>query len=129
MGCTGGSRPHAATSEDLAWEADALPTELLPLGRAESSSPPEKSRVLADRQPEVGARQRHAPDGATQLDDGRQGVAGRIDAADLLMRLERDGLLTPASVPRPAARPARSTERSAPAAKGGVSDLVRRLRR
>ena len=49
-----------------------------------------------------------------------------IEAADLLTRLERDGLLTSASVPRP---PARSTERSAPAAKGGVSDLVRRLRR
>ena len=49
-----------------------------------------------------------------------------IEAADLLTRLERDGLLTPASAPRP---PARSTERSAPAAKGGVSDLVRRLRR
>jgi prevent-host-death family protein len=48
-----------------------------------------------------------------------------VDAADLLTRLERDGLLTPASVPRPAAR----SERSAPAAKGGVSDLVRRLRR
>ena len=57
-----------------------------------------------------------------------------IDAADLLVRLERDGLLTPASVPRPAARStersaARSTERGAAAAKGGVSDLVRRLRR
>jgi len=53
-----------------------------------------------------------------------------IDAADLLIRLERDGLLTPASAPRPAARPAaRSTERGAPAARGGVSDLVRRLRR
>ena len=48
-----------------------------------------------------------------------------VDAADLLTRLERDGLLTPASVPRPAAR----SERSTPAAKGGVSDLVRRLRR
>ena len=49
-----------------------------------------------------------------------------IDAADLLVRLERDGLLTPAPAARPAAR---STERSSPAAKGGVSDLVRRLRR
>ena len=49
-----------------------------------------------------------------------------IAAADLLTRLERDGLLTPAAAPRPAAR---STERGAPAAKGGVSDLVRRLRR
>lgn len=49
-----------------------------------------------------------------------------IAAADLLTRLEREGLLTPASTPRP---PARSTERGAPAAKGGVSDLVRRLRR
>ena len=48
-----------------------------------------------------------------------------IESADLLTRLERDGLLTPASTPRPAAR---SGERSA-AAKGGVSDLVRRLRR
>ncbi|WP_315095421.1 type II toxin-antitoxin system prevent-host-death family antitoxin [uncultured Cellulomonas sp.] len=48
-----------------------------------------------------------------------------IESADLLTRLERDGLLTPASVPRPAARPG---ERPA-AARGGVSDLVRRLRR
>lgn len=50
-----------------------------------------------------------------------------IAAADLLTRLERDGLLTPAPAPRPPARSA--TERGAPAAKGGVSDLVRRLRR
>ena len=50
-----------------------------------------------------------------------------IDAADLLTRLERDGLLTP-DAPRPAAQPARSTERGAAAA-SGVSDLVRRLRR
>ena len=49
-----------------------------------------------------------------------------IESADLLTRLERDGLLTPpATTPRP---PARSAERS-PSAKGGVSDLVRRLRR
>ena len=47
-----------------------------------------------------------------------------IESADLLSRLERDGLLTPASLPRPAAR---AGDRSA--AKGGVSDLVRRLRR
>ena len=47
-----------------------------------------------------------------------------IESADLLGRLERDGLLTPASAARPAARPG---DRSA--AKGGVSDLVRRLRR
>ncbi|NUU16641.1 type II toxin-antitoxin system prevent-host-death family antitoxin [Cellulomonas humilata] len=48
-----------------------------------------------------------------------------IESADLLSRLERDGLLTaPASTPRPAAR---AGDRSA--AKGGVSDLVRRLRR
>ena len=49
-----------------------------------------------------------------------------IEAADLLTRLEREGLLTAAAVPRP---PARSGPHSAPAAKGGVSDLVRRLRR
>ena len=49
-----------------------------------------------------------------------------IDAADLLARLERDGLLTPAPLARPAAR---STHHSTPTAKGGVSDLVRRLRR
>jgi prevent-host-death family protein len=47
-----------------------------------------------------------------------------IESADLLSRLERDGLLTPASTPRPAAR---AGDRSP--AKGGVSDLVRRLRR
>lgn len=45
-----------------------------------------------------------------------------IESADLLARLEHDGLLTPATAPRPPARP------GAPA-KGGVSDLVRRLRR
>jgi prevent-host-death family protein len=45
-----------------------------------------------------------------------------IDAADLLLRLERDGLLTSPSSPRPAARPpARPT--------AAVSGLVRRLRR
>lgn len=49
-----------------------------------------------------------------------------IESADLLTRLARDGLLTPAAVPRPSAR---SGERSTPAAKNGVSDLVRRLRR
>jgi len=48
-----------------------------------------------------------------------------IASADLLTRLERDGLLTPADSPRP---PARSGERTA-TAKSGVSDLVRRLRR
>ncbi|WP_421743133.1 type II toxin-antitoxin system Phd/YefM family antitoxin [Cellulomonas sp.] len=47
-----------------------------------------------------------------------------IESADLLSRLERDGLLTPATTARPAAR---AGDRSA--AKGGVSDLVRRLRR
>jgi prevent-host-death family protein len=47
-----------------------------------------------------------------------------IAAADLLTRLERDGLLTTSSEARP---PARSGDRTA--AKGGVSDLVRRLRR
>ncbi|KQY46847.1 type II toxin-antitoxin system Phd/YefM family antitoxin [Cellulomonas sp. Root137] len=47
-----------------------------------------------------------------------------IESADLLSRLERDGLLTPATTTRPTAR---SGDRSA--AKGGVSDLVRRLRR
>jgi prevent-host-death family protein len=47
-----------------------------------------------------------------------------IESADLLTRLERDGLLTPSTVPRPVAR---TSDRSA--AKGGVSDLVRRLRR
>ena len=47
-----------------------------------------------------------------------------IESADLLTRLERDGLLTPSTVARPAARTADKT-----AAKGGVSDLVRRLRR
>ena len=46
-----------------------------------------------------------------------------------LSGIEAADLLTPASVPRPSARPAGSSERSAPAAKGGVSDLVRRLRR
>jgi prevent-host-death family protein len=49
-----------------------------------------------------------------------------IQSADLLTRLERDGLLTPAESSRP---PARTGDRTAPAAKGGVSDLVRRLRR
>lgn len=43
-----------------------------------------------------------------------------IESADLLTRLEREGLLKPAAAPRPAARAG---------AKGGVSDLVRRLRR
>lgn len=53
-----------------------------------------------------------------------------IEAADLLTRLERDGLLTPAAALRPPARSGeRSGERSGPAAKNGVSDLVRRLRR
>jgi prevent-host-death family protein len=47
-----------------------------------------------------------------------------IESADLLTRLERDGLLTPATAPRP---PARVGDKAA--AKGGVSDLVRRLRR
>ena len=47
-----------------------------------------------------------------------------IESADLLTRLARDGLLTPASAPRP---PARAGDKAA--AKGGVSDLVRRLRR
>ncbi|WP_456846922.1 type II toxin-antitoxin system Phd/YefM family antitoxin [Cellulomonas sp. P5_C6] len=50
-----------------------------------------------------------------------------IAAADLLTRLERDGLLTPATTSRPAART--GDRGAAPAAKGGVSDLVRRLRR
>ena len=49
-----------------------------------------------------------------------------IAAADLLTRLERDGLLTASVQTRP---PARSGDRTSPAAKGGVSDLVRRLRR
>jgi prevent-host-death family protein len=45
-----------------------------------------------------------------------------IDAADLLTRLERDGLLTSPEVTRPAAHPsARPTT--------AVSGLVRRLRR
>ena len=47
-----------------------------------------------------------------------------IESADLLTRLERDGLLTPSTAPRPSARTADKA-----AAKGGVSDLVRRLRR
>ncbi|WP_426593340.1 type II toxin-antitoxin system Phd/YefM family antitoxin [Cellulomonas sp. McL0617] len=47
-----------------------------------------------------------------------------IESADLLTRLERDGLLTPATETRP---PARGGDKAA--AKGGVSDLVRRLRR
>lgn len=49
-----------------------------------------------------------------------------IASADLLTRLERDGLLTPPDVPRPAAD---SGDR--PAARPGrpVSGLVRRLRR
>lgn len=47
-----------------------------------------------------------------------------IESADLLTRLEREGLLTPAAAPRPAARAGDKA-----AAKGGVSDLVRRLRR
>lgn len=45
-----------------------------------------------------------------------------IESADLLTRLEREGLLTPATAPRP---PARAGDKP----KGGVSDLVRRLRR
>ena len=49
-----------------------------------------------------------------------------IEAADLLTRLERDGLLTAAATSRP---PARNGDRTAPAATGGVSDLVRRQRR
>jgi len=49
-----------------------------------------------------------------------------IAAADLLTRLERDGLLTASAQTRP---PARSGDRTSAAAKGGVSDLVRRLRR
>ncbi len=47
-----------------------------------------------------------------------------IESADLLARLEHEGLLTPAAGPRP---PAKVGEKAA--AKGGVSDLVRRLRR
>jgi prevent-host-death family protein len=47
-----------------------------------------------------------------------------IESADLLARLEHEGLLTPSSTPRP---PARTADKAA--AKGGVSDLVRRLRR
>ena len=47
-----------------------------------------------------------------------------IESADLLTRLEREGLLTPSTTQRPAARTADKA-----AAKGGVSDLVRRLRR
>ncbi len=49
-----------------------------------------------------------------------------IESADLLARLEREGLLTPASAPRPASRPGDGVGATA---KGGVSDLVRRLRR
>ncbi|WP_028049670.1 type II toxin-antitoxin system Phd/YefM family antitoxin [Cellulomonas sp. URHD0024] len=46
-----------------------------------------------------------------------------IESADLLTRLEREGLLTPAAAP---SRPhAHAGEKS----KGSVSDLVRRLRR
>lgn len=45
-----------------------------------------------------------------------------VDAADLLTRLERDGLLTSPDAPRPPAHP---TARPATA----VSGLVRRLRR
>ena len=47
-----------------------------------------------------------------------------IASADLLARLEQEGLLTPATASRP---PARAGDKAA--AKGGVSDLVRRLRR
>ena len=48
-----------------------------------------------------------------------------IESADLLTRLERDGPAD-ARVARRARRPGRGRR---PAAKGGVSDLVRRLRR
>ena len=47
-----------------------------------------------------------------------------IESADLLARLERDGLLTPAEAPRGSAEPV-TTARPANA----VSGLVRRLRR
>jgi len=47
-----------------------------------------------------------------------------IDSADLLARLERDGLLSPASAAREAAEPV-GTEPG----RQGVSGLVRRLRR
>ena len=47
-----------------------------------------------------------------------------IDSADLLARLERDGLLSPATAPREPAEPV-----SADAGRQGVSSLVRRLRR
>lgn len=48
-----------------------------------------------------------------------------IEAADLLTRLERDGLLTPAQAPRPPAPSADGSPRPA----SSVSGLVRRLRR
>lgn len=47
-----------------------------------------------------------------------------IDSADLLARLERDGLLSPASAPRTAAEPV-----AVEPTRAGVSGLVRRLRR
>ncbi len=47
-----------------------------------------------------------------------------IDSADLLARLERDGLLAPPQAPRGAAEPV-----AGEAGRPGVSSLVRRLRR